>query len=161
MREIRQKPEGREQRILHRTGRIPKSVIRDMAARSKEKAVDEMKSAPFGNRQEESSNTPVNDAGEQMVSTAKDTAKKRACFLCRFLRCTDFLYRFPDSAPDGFNPFLWLFPDTADLPFRIRTVQRGICRFHRSRIQAGDRGFQIFCTNGFLSQILCFVLTGR
>ena len=78
MREIRQKPEGREQRILHRTGRIPKSVIRDMAARSKEKAVDEMKSAPFGNRQEESSNTPANNAGEQIASSAKDAVKKGA-----------------------------------------------------------------------------------
>ena len=78
MREIRQKPESREQRILHRTGRIPKSVIRDMAARSKEKSVEEIKTAPFASEQEESSNTPVNDAGEQMVSTAKDTAKKGA-----------------------------------------------------------------------------------
>ena len=78
MREIRQKPEGREQRILHRTGRIQKSVIRDMAARSKEKAVEEIKTVPFASGQEESSNTPVNDAGEQMVSTAKDTAKNGA-----------------------------------------------------------------------------------
>ena len=49
-----------------------------MAARSKEKAVEEIKTASFDNRQEESSNTPANDAGEQIASSAKAAAKKGA-----------------------------------------------------------------------------------
>lgn len=78
MREIRQKPEGRKPRTLSRAGRIPKTVMRDIVTKSKGKAMEEVKTAPFASGQEESSNTPVNDAGEQMISTAKDTAKKGA-----------------------------------------------------------------------------------
>ena len=78
MREIRQKPEGREPRTLSRAGRIPKIIMQDIVTKSRAKAEDEMKSAPFGNRQEESSNTPANNAGEQIASSAKDTAKRSA-----------------------------------------------------------------------------------
>ena len=78
MREIRQKPENREPRTLSRVGRIPKTIMRDMAASSKGKAVEEIKTAPFASGQEESSNAPANNAGEQIASSAKNTAKKGA-----------------------------------------------------------------------------------
>lgn len=76
MREIRQKPESREPRFLRRMEEIPKAVMREMAAEFKEKAVEEIKSAPFDSRQEGDSNTPADSAGEQLLSAAEDTAKK-------------------------------------------------------------------------------------
>lgn len=73
MREIRQKPESREPRFLRRMEEIPKAVMREMAAEFKEKAVEEIKSAPFDSRQEGDSNTPADSAGEQLLSVAEDT----------------------------------------------------------------------------------------
>lgn len=78
MRDVKQKPEGREPRTLKRAGKIPQTVMRDIVTKFRAKAMDEMKSAPFNNRREESSNAPANNAGEQMVSTAKDTTRKGA-----------------------------------------------------------------------------------
>lgn len=78
MRDIRQKPEDREPKTHKRAGNIPKTVMRDIAEKSRAKTVEEMRSAPFDSRQEESSNAPANHAGEQMVSTAKDAAGKSA-----------------------------------------------------------------------------------
>lgn len=76
MREIRQKLESREPRFLRRMEEIPKAVMREMAAEFKEKAVEEIKSAPFDSRQEGDSNTPADSAGEQLLSVAEDTAKR-------------------------------------------------------------------------------------
>lgn len=78
MRDIRQKPEDREPKTLKRASRIPKTFLRDIAEKSRAKTVEEMRSAPFDSRQEESSNTPANHAGEQMVSTGKNIVQKGA-----------------------------------------------------------------------------------
>ena len=78
MRDIRQKPEDREPKTLKRASRIPKTFLRDIAEKSRAKTVEEMRSAPFDSRQEESSNTPANNAGEQMVSTGKNIVQKGA-----------------------------------------------------------------------------------
>ena len=78
MREIRQKPEIREPRTFKRVIRIPKTVLRDMAEKFRAKTTEEMQSAPFASGREESSNSPANNAGEQMVSTAKNAVQKGA-----------------------------------------------------------------------------------
>lgn len=78
MRDIRQKPEDREPKTLKRASRISKTFLRDIAEKSRAKTVEEMRSAPFDSRQEESSNTPANNAGEQMVSTGKNIVQKGA-----------------------------------------------------------------------------------
>lgn len=78
MKEIKTKPKGQEPKTLKRSGNIPKTVIRDILTKSRSNTVDELQSVPFDNRQGESSNTPVNHAGEQMVSTGKDIVQKGA-----------------------------------------------------------------------------------
>ena len=78
MRDIRQKPEGREPKTLKRAGNIPKTVMRDILTKSRSQTVEELQSAPFDNRQEESSHAPANHAGEQMVSAAREVSKKGA-----------------------------------------------------------------------------------
>ena len=78
MQDIRQKPEGREPKTLKRAGNIPKTVMRDILTKSRSKTVEELKSAPFDSQKGESSNTPANHAGEQMVSTGKDIVQKGA-----------------------------------------------------------------------------------
>lgn len=78
MRDIKQKPEIREPRTLKRAGKIPKTVLRDMAEKSRAKTVEEIKAAPFASGREESANSPANNAGEQMVSTAKNAVQKGA-----------------------------------------------------------------------------------
>ena len=78
MRDVRQKPESREPKTLKRAGNIPKTVMRDILTKSRSQTVEELQSAPFDNRQEESSNAPANHAGEQMISTGKNIVQKGA-----------------------------------------------------------------------------------
>ena len=78
MKEIKTKPKGQEPKTLKRTGNIPKTVMRDILTKSRSQTVEELQSAPFDNRQEESSNAPANHAGEQMISTGKNIVQKGA-----------------------------------------------------------------------------------
>ena len=68
MREIKTKPEGNP-KILDTAARVPKSALKALWLKSKEKIVSQ---------KEETSNAPANTAGDQMLSGMETAAKKGA-----------------------------------------------------------------------------------
>lgn len=78
MKEIKTKPEGGKPRLLESAAKAPKTAMKDVWLKSKEKAVSEFKETPFANQQGETSNAPANSAGDQMLSGIETTAKKGA-----------------------------------------------------------------------------------
>ena len=77
MREIKTKPEGNP-KILDTAARVPKSALKALWLKSKEKGVSELKETPFFSQKEETSNAPANTAGDQMLSGMETAAKKGA-----------------------------------------------------------------------------------
>ena len=78
MKEIKTKPEGGKPRLLESAAKAPKTAMKDVWLKSKEKAVSEFKGTPFASQQGESSNAPANSAGDQMLSGLEPTAKRGA-----------------------------------------------------------------------------------
>lgn len=78
MKEIKTKPEGGKPRLLESAAKAPKTAMKDVWLKSKEKAVSELKGTPFASQQGETSNAPANSAGDQMLSSIETTAKKGA-----------------------------------------------------------------------------------
>ena len=78
MKEIKTKPEGGKPRLLESAAKAPKTAMKDVWLKSKEKAVSEFKGTPFASQQGETSNAPANSAGDQMLSGIEGTAKKGA-----------------------------------------------------------------------------------
>ena len=78
MKEIKTKPEGGKPRLLESAAKAPKTAMKDVWLKSKEKAVSEWKGTPFASQQGETSNAPANSAGDQMLSGIETTAKKGA-----------------------------------------------------------------------------------
>lgn len=78
MKEIKTKPEGGKPRLLESAAKAPKTAMKDVWLKSKEKAVSELKGTPFASQQGETSNAPANSAGDQMLSGIETTAKKSA-----------------------------------------------------------------------------------
>lgn len=78
MKEIKTKPEGGKPRLLDSAAKAPKTAMKDVWLKSKEKAVSELKGTPFASQQGETSNAPANSAGDQMLSGIETTAKKSA-----------------------------------------------------------------------------------
>ena len=78
MKEIKTKPEGGKPRFLESAAKAPKTAMKDLWLKSKEKSVSELQETPFASQQGESSNDPANTAGDQMLSGMKSTAKKNA-----------------------------------------------------------------------------------
>ena len=78
MKEIKTKPEGGKPRHLESAAKAPKTAMKDVWLKSKEKAVSEFKGTPFASQQGESSNAPANSAGDQMLSGIETTAKRGA-----------------------------------------------------------------------------------
>lgn len=78
LKDIKLKPEGGKPRLLDRVVRLPKTAMKDMWLKSRQKAVEETKGTPFAGQQGESSNAPANRAGEQILSGAKGIAQKSA-----------------------------------------------------------------------------------
>ena len=78
MKEIKTKPEGGKPKLLESAAKAPKTAMKDVWLKSKEKAVSEFKGTPFASQQGETSNAPSNSAGDQMLSGIEDTAKKGA-----------------------------------------------------------------------------------
>ena len=78
MKEIKTKPEGGKPRLLESAAKAPKTAMKDVWLKSKEKAVSEFKGTPFASQQGESSNAPANSAGDQMLSGIETTAKRGA-----------------------------------------------------------------------------------
>ena len=78
MKEIKTKPEGGKPRLLESAAKAPKTAMKDLWLKSKEKSVSEIKRTPFASQQGETSNAPANSAGDQMLSGIECTAKKEA-----------------------------------------------------------------------------------
>ena len=78
MEEIRTKPEGGKPKLLESATKAPKTAMKDLWLKSKDKSVSELEKTPFASQHEESSNAPANSAGEQMLSGIETTAKKGA-----------------------------------------------------------------------------------
>lgn len=78
MKEIKTKPEGGKPRLLDSAAKAPKTAMKDVWLKSKEKAVSELKGTPFASQQGETSNAPANSAGDQMLSGIETAAKKSA-----------------------------------------------------------------------------------
>lgn len=83
MKEIKTKPEGGKPRLLESAAKAPKTAMKDVWLKSKEKAVSEFKGTPFASQQGETSNAPANSAGDQMLSGIEGTAKKGAALTYR------------------------------------------------------------------------------
>ena len=58
--------------------RGPKSAMKALWLKSREKTISELKEAPFASKQQESSNAPANSAGEQILSGMENTAQNGA-----------------------------------------------------------------------------------
>lgn len=76
MKEIKIKPEGKTPKVLDSASKIPKTVMKDVWLRSKEKAAAGLKENPFDSKNESSSNEPVNCAADQIVSGGKEILQK-------------------------------------------------------------------------------------
>lgn len=78
MKEIKVKPEDRKPKLMNETARVPKTAMKDLWLKSKEKSVIELKETPFASQRGESSNDPANNAGNQMLSGTETTVKRGA-----------------------------------------------------------------------------------
>lgn len=78
MKEIKTRPEDRKPRLMDESAKVPKTAMKDLWLKSKEKSVAELKETPFASQRGESSNDPANHAGEQMLSGIETTVKRGA-----------------------------------------------------------------------------------
>ena len=76
MKEIKTRPEDRKPRLMDEAAKVPKTAMKDLWLKSKEKSVAELEETPFASQREESSNDPANHAGEQMLSGIETTVKR-------------------------------------------------------------------------------------
>lgn len=78
LREIKTKPENGKHRYEGKAAQVPKSALKALWLKSREKTISELKEAPFASKQQESSNAPANSAGEQILSGMENTAQDGA-----------------------------------------------------------------------------------
>ena len=78
MKDIKQKPEGRKPKLLESAAKAPKTAMKDLWLKSKEKVISELKETVSDEQTAESSNDPANSAAERIVFAGKETAKKGA-----------------------------------------------------------------------------------
>lgn len=78
MKETKTRPEDRKPRLMDEAAKVPKTAMKDLWLKSKEKSVAELKETPFASQRGESSNDPANHAGEQMLSGIETTVKRGA-----------------------------------------------------------------------------------
>lgn len=78
MKEIKTRPEDRKPRLMDEAAKVPKTAMKDLWLKSKEKSVAELKETLFASQRGESSNDPANHAGEQMLSGIETTVKRGA-----------------------------------------------------------------------------------
>ena len=78
MKEIKTKPEGGRPKLLDKAAKAPKTAMKDLWLKSKDKSISELKETPFASQRGESSNAPANSAGDQMLSGMETAAKKGA-----------------------------------------------------------------------------------
>lgn len=78
LKEIKTRTEDRKPRLMDEAAKVPKTAMKDLWLKSKEKSVAELKETPFASQRGESSNDPANHAGEQMLSGIETTVKRGA-----------------------------------------------------------------------------------
>ena len=78
LREIKIKPEDGKCRYKEKTVQIPKSAMKTLWVKSKERTISKLKETPFASKQQESFNDPANHAGEQILSGMENTAQNGA-----------------------------------------------------------------------------------
>ena len=78
LKEIKQKPDSKKPKLLESAAKAPKTAMKDLWLKSKDKSIVELKETPFASQRGESSNAPANSAGDQMLSGMETTAKKGA-----------------------------------------------------------------------------------
>ena len=78
MKEIKQKPDSKKPKLLESAAKAPKTAMKDLWLKSKDKSISELKETPFASQRGESSNAPANSAGDQMLSGMETAAKKGA-----------------------------------------------------------------------------------
>ena len=78
LKDIKTKSEGGKPEVLGSAAKVPKTAMKDLWLKSKEKTIAEVKNTSFPDQQAESANTPANHAEDQMLSGIKTTAKKGA-----------------------------------------------------------------------------------
>ena len=78
MKEIKQKPDSKKPKLLESAAKVPKTAMKDLWLKSKDKSISELKETPFASQRGESSNAPANSAGDQMLSGMETAAKKGA-----------------------------------------------------------------------------------
>ena len=78
MKEIKQKPDSKKPKLLESAAKAPKTAMKDLWLKSKDKSIVELKETPFASQRGESSNAPANSAGDPMLSGMEPTAKKGA-----------------------------------------------------------------------------------
>ena len=78
LKEIKTRPEDRKPRLMDEAAKVPKTAMKDLWLKSKEKSVAELKETPFASQRGESSNDPANHVGEQMLSGIETTVKRGA-----------------------------------------------------------------------------------
>ena len=78
MKEIKQKPDSKKPKLLESAAKAPKTALKDLWLKSKDKSIVELKETPFASQRGESSNAPANSAGDQMLSGMETAAKKGA-----------------------------------------------------------------------------------
>lgn len=78
MKEIKQKPDSKKPKLLESAAKAPKTAMKDLWLKSKDKSIVELKETPFASQRGESSNAPANSAGDQMLSGMEIAAKKGA-----------------------------------------------------------------------------------
>ena len=83
LKEIKTKPEGGKPKLLDKAAKAPKTAMKDLWLKSKDKSISELKETPFASQRGESSNAPANTAGDQMLSGMETAAKKGASLTYR------------------------------------------------------------------------------
>lgn len=78
LKEIKTKPEAGKPKLLESAAKAPKTAMKGLWLKSKDKSISELKETPFASQRGESSNAPANNAGDQMLSGVETTAKKGA-----------------------------------------------------------------------------------
>ena len=78
MKEIKTKPAGRQPRTFDKAKTVPKTAMKEMWLRTKDKALSETMGTPFASQQEATGNAPANTAGDQILSGAETAARKGA-----------------------------------------------------------------------------------
>jgi len=78
LKEIKQKPDSKKPKLLESAAKAPKTAMKDLWLKSKDKSIVELKEPPFASQRGESSNAPANSAGDQMLSGMETAAKKGA-----------------------------------------------------------------------------------